>query len=174
MIFTKTKLNGAFIIEFEKQKDERGFFARTWDYKQFKEHSLNSNLVQCGISFNEKKGTLRGMHYQVKPYQETKLVRCTKGRIFDVIIDLRPKSETFKEWYGIELTADNYKMLYVPEDFAHGFMTLEDNTEIFYQISQYYNPEFGRGILWDDQAFQIRWPLQPIIISKKDLGYPQF
>jgi len=174
MIFTKTKLNGAFIVELEKGKDKRGFFARAWDYKQFLEHGLNSNLVQCNISFTEKKGTLRGMHYQTKPYQETKLIRCTKGKIFDVIIDLRVKSETFKEWLGIELTADNYKMLYVPEDFAHGFMTLEDDTEIFYQISQYYNPELEQGVRWDDQAFQIRWPLHPILISEKDLGYPSF
>ena len=174
MIFTESKLNGAFIIEPEKMEDERGFFARTWDKKKFVEHGLNPKLVQCSISFNKKKGTLRGMHYQVAPYEEAKLVRCTKGKIFDVIIDLRPNSKTYKEWEGIELSSENYKMLYVPKGFAHGYQTLEDNTEVFYQMSEAYMPEYAHGIRWDDKIYQISWPLKSPIISKKDLSYKPF
>lgn len=169
MIFTETKLKGAFIIELEKKEDDRGFFARSWDQNEFKEHGLNSKLIQCSVSFNKKRGTLRGMHYQVYPHEETKLVRCTKGSMFDVIIDLRKKSETFKEWFGVDLNAENHKMLYVPEGFAHGFQTLEDNTEVFYQMSEVYVPECARGVRWDDPNFKISWPLQSPIISQKDL-----
>ncbi len=172
MIFTETKLKGVFIIEPEKLEDERGFFARTWDQKIFEEHGLNPKLVQCNISFNKKKGTLRGMHYQIAPYEETKLVRCTRGKMFEVLIDLRPKSETFRKWVGFEQGAEDYRMLYVPEGFALGFQTLEDSTEVFYQMSQVYMPEYARGIRWDDTAFEISWPLKPTIISKKDLSYP--
>jgi dTDP-4-dehydrorhamnose 3,5-epimerase len=171
MIFTETKLKGAFIIEPEKIDDERGFFARTWDQKKFEELGLDPRLVQCNISFNKKSGTIRGMHYQISPYEEAKLVRCTKGRVFEVMIDLRPKSETFRRWESVELSSENYKMLYVPKGFALGFQTLEDNTELFYQMSQEYKPEYSRGILWNDPAFQISWSLKPTIISKKDLLY---
>jgi len=171
MIFTETKLKGAFIIEPEKLEDERGFFARTWDQKIFEEHGLNPKLVQCNISFNKKKGTLRGMHYQIAPYEEAKLIRCIKGKIFDVLIDLRPKSATFMKWVGFEQSAEDYRMLYVPEGFALGFQTLEDNTEVFYQMSQVHMPEYTRGIRWDDTTFKISWPLKPSVISKKDLSY---
>jgi len=174
MIFTQIKLKGSFIIEPEKIEDERGFFARSWDQKKFEEYGLNPKLVQCNISLSRKTGTLRGMHYQIAPYEEAKLVRCTKGRIFDVIIDLRSTSETFKQWFGIELNAENYKMLYIPEGFAHGFQTLEDNTEVFYQTSQVFMPEYARGIRWDDNAFQISWPVKSPILSKKDLSYDTF
>ncbi|MGI0073219.1 MAG: dTDP-4-dehydrorhamnose 3,5-epimerase [Nitrosotalea sp.] len=174
MIFTETKLKSSFIIEIEKVEDERGFFARSWDKKIFEERGLNSNLVQCDISFNKKKGTIRGLHYQISPYEEAKLVRCTKGKVFEVMIDLRPKSETFMSWFGIELNACNYKMLYVPEGFALGLQTLEDNTELFYQMSQIYMPEYSRGILWNDEIFRITWPLKSTVISKKDLSYTPF
>lgn len=174
MIFSETKFKGAFIIELEKQEDERGFFARTWDKKKFEEHGLNSKLTQCNVSFNKKRGTLRGMHYQISPYEEAKLIRCTKGRIFDAIIDLRPESTTFKQWLGNEISDKDYKMLYVPEGFAHGFQTLEDNTEVFYQMSETYMPDYARGISWDDDTFRIKWPISPIIISKKDCIYPSF
>ena len=171
MIFTETKLKGAFIIELEKLEDERGFFARTWDQKQFEECGLNSKLVQCDISFSKKKGTLRGLHYQIAPYEEAKLVRCTRGKIFDVVIDLRHESKTFKEWIGVELSVENYKILYVPEGLAHGFETLQDNTEVSYQMSEVYMPEYAKGVRWDDPLFKINWPLNMPIISKKDLSY---
>lgn len=168
LIFCETKLKGAFIIELERLEDERGFFARTFCQEEFEAHGLNARIVQCNISFNKRKGTLRGMHYQVAPYEEAKLVRCTKGAIYDVIIDLRPDSLTFRRWIAVELTADNRFMLYVPADFAHGFQTLEDNTEVFYQMSEFYHPECARGVRWDDPAFAIEWPMVPITISEKD------
>ena len=173
MIFTKSKLDGAYIIEPEKIEDERGFFARTWDNEIFEEKGLNSKLVQCSISFNKTRGTIRGMHYQEAPYEEAKLVSCPRGKIFDIIIDLRTKSKTFKKWDSVELSSENYKMIYIPEGFAHGFQTLEDNSVIQYQISQVYAPEYYRGIRWDDPTFKIQWPLPPTVISKKDssLGY---
>ena len=168
MIFTETKLNGAFVIEVKKLEDKRGFFARSWDDEIFREKALNTHLVQCNISFSKKKGTLRGMHYQESPFQEAKLVRCTKGKIFDVIVDLRQNSLTENEWFGIELSESNHKMLYVPEGFAHGFQSLEDNTEIFYQVSQKYMPKYERGKRWDDRTFKIPWPILPPILSDKD------
>jgi len=175
MKFIKTKLEGAYIIEIEKITDERGFFARSWCAKEFTEHGLNSKLVQCNISFNQKKGTLRGMHYQAKPYEEAKLVRCTQGAIYDVIIDIRLDSPTFKQWLGIELTAENQQMLYIPEGFAHGFQTLVDNTEVFYQMSEFYYAESARGIRWDDPQIGIKWLITDnLIISDKDLSYPIF
>jgi len=174
MIFIETKLKGAFIIEPERMKDERGFFARTWCKREFEAHGLNSNLVQCNISFNKKRGTLRGMHYQVPPHEEAKLVRCTMGAIYDVIIDLRPDSQTFKQWISVELTAENRKMIYVPEGFAHGFLTLEDNTEVFYQMSEFYAPECARGVRWNDPAFCIKWPIDIRVISERDRQYPDF
>jgi len=175
MKFTETKLKGAFIIEIELIKDERGFFARTWCKKEFSEYGLNPNLAQCNISFNKKKGTIRGMHYQDDPYQEAKLVRCTRGSIFDVIIDIRPDSNTFQKWISVELTSTNQKMLYIPEGFAHGFQTLEDNTEVFYQMSEYYHPECARGIRWDDPKLGITWPdVEHRIISGNDLNLQTF
>lgn len=174
MLFKETNLKGAFIIEPERFEDERGFFARIWCKREFGEHGLNSNLMQCNISFNNKKGTLRGMHYQAAPYAETKLVKCTRGSIYDVIIDLRPDSETYKHWFAVELNRDNYKMLYIPENFAHGFLTLEDNTEVFYQISAFYHPECARGVRWNDPAFSIHWPAVVSIISDRDRDCPDF
>ena len=174
MIFTETKLKGAYVVEPKIVEDERGFFARTWDQKEFERIGLNSKLVQCNISFNKKKGTLRGMHYQLSPYQEAKLVRCTRGTIYDVIIDLKPESKTFTEWFGIELSEKNCKMLYIPEGFAHGFQTLQDDAEVFYQMSEFFRPDYARGIRWDDETFQIKWPLKPTVISKKDSSYELF
>ena len=175
MIFRETKLKGAFIIEPERLEDERGFFARTFCQEEFKTHRLNPGMVQCNISFNKKKGTLRGMHYQVAPHEETKLARCTRGAIYDVIIDLRPDSPTFKQWVAVELTADNRRMLYIPKGFAHGFQTLEDNTEVLYQMSEFYHPECARGVRWDDPAFGIEWPpAEQRIISAEDQAYPNF
>jgi dTDP-4-dehydrorhamnose 3,5-epimerase len=174
MKFTETKLKGSFIIEPTKLNDDRGFFTRVWDKKIFHEMGLNSKLEQCNVSLSKKKGTIRGMHYQIEPYQETKLVRCTRGKIYDVIIDLRPNSKTFKEWIGVELTFLNHKILYVPKGFAHGFQSLEDNTEIFYQVSQSYTPNAEKGINWKDDAFNISWPLEPTVISQKDSSWPKF
>jgi dTDP-4-dehydrorhamnose 3,5-epimerase len=174
MKFTEAKLKGAFIIEIEKLSDDRGFFARSWCQKEFEDHGLISRLVQTNVSSNRKKGTLRGMHYQMAPYQECKLIRCTRGAIYDMIIDLRPDSATYKHWTGVELTADNYRMFYVPEDFAHGFLTLTDNTEITYQVSQFYAPGSEKGIRFDDPAFNIQWPLEVSVISDKDRTWPDF
>ena len=171
MIFTETDLKGAYIIEPEKVEDDRGFFSRTMEKKKFLEVGLDIELFQSNISFNKQKGTIRGIHYQKAPYEEVKLVRCTQGKIFDIIIDLRPSSTTYKDWFGIELSSDNYKMMYIPKGFAHGFQTLEDNTEMFYQMSDCYMPEAARGVLWDDKDIGIKWPLTPTKISKKDLSY---
>ncbi len=174
MIFSETKLKGAFLIEPERKEDHRGFFARTWCQQEFESHGLNSKLLQCSISFNKKKGTLRGMHFQVAPFEETKLVRCTKGEIFDVIIDLRPDSETFKKHFSVILNEDNRLMLYIPGGFAHGFQTMADNTEVFYQMSQLYSPEHSGGVRWNDPAFGIEWPTDERIIIDRDLNYPDF
>ncbi len=174
MIFKETKLKGAYIIEIEKLEDERGFFARAWCKKEFEMHNLISRLVQANVSFNKKMGTLRGMHYQLAPYEETKLVRCTRGAIYDVIIDLRPDSNTYGQWMSVELTSENYKMLYVPENFAHGFLTLEDNTEVTYQVSKIYSPGSERGIRYNDPGFRIDWPLEVTVISEKDKSCTDF
>jgi len=172
MIFRETILKGAFVIEMEKFEDKRGFFARAWCQKEVEANGLVSRVVQTNISFNKKRGTLRGMHYQVAPYEQIKLVRCTRGAIYDVVIDLRPDSPTFRKWTGVELTAENYTMLYVPENFAHGFQTLEDNTEVTYQVSQFYSPESERGVRYDDPVFQVEWPLPVEVISEKDIAWP--
>jgi dTDP-4-dehydrorhamnose 3,5-epimerase len=173
--FIETKLKGAYIIEVEPIEDERGFFARSWCQKEFIEHGLNSNLVQCNISFNRKQGTLRGMHYQAKPHEEAKLVRCTMGAIYDVIVDIYPDSPTFKQWVAVELTAENRKMLYIPGGMAHGFQTLVDNTEVFYQMSEFYYPQSAKGVRWDDPIFKIDWPENDqLVISDKDRSYPDF
>jgi len=171
LIFEKTKLQDAYIIKIEKIEDERGFFGRTWDKKIFEEHGLNHCIHQCNISFNKKKGTIRGMHYQSAPYEEDKLVRCTRGKVFEVMLDLRKDSDTFKHYQSVELTSENYKMLYVPKGFALGFQTLEDNTEVFYQMSQVYMSEYSRGVRWDDPSINISWPLPLTVISKKDKSY---
>ena len=174
MKFFETELKGSYIIELEKLEDERGFFTRIWDKKKIQDKGLDSDLVQMSFSFTKKKGTLRGMHFQKKPFEETKLVRCTRGKIFDVIIDLRPESNTYKKWIGVELKSDNLKMLYIPEGFAHGFQTLEDDTEVFYQMSNWFSPEHVRGIRWNDPSFQIKWPLPVENISDKDKTWKDF
>lgn len=174
MIFTETPLAGAFVIEIEKLEDERGFFARSWCQREFRTRGLNPRLVQCNISFNAKKGTLRGMHFQIAPHQEAKLVRCTAGAIYDVIVDLRSDSPTFLQWFAFELTAANHRMLYVPEGLAHGFQTLVDHAEVLYQMSEFYHPECSRGVQWDDPAFGIRWLLPNPILSNRDQSYPEF
>ena len=174
MRFTKTALPDAYLIELEKIEDERGFFARSWCSSEVAEHGLNPRVVQCSISFNEKKGTLRGMHFQMAPHSEVKVVRCTMGAIYDVIIDLRPGSPTFKRWAAFELTAGNRRMVYIPENFAHGFQTLQPQTEVFYQMSAFYAPESSRGVRWNDPQFGIEWPKGDRIISPKDQQYPDF
>jgi dTDP-4-dehydrorhamnose 3,5-epimerase len=174
MIFRKTLMNGAYLIDLERMEDERGFFARSWCRREFEAHGLNPGLVQCNISFNRKKGTLRGMHHQDPPHQEAKTVRCTMGAIYDVIVDLRPKSPTFKQHFGVLLTAENRKMIYAPEGFSHGFLTVEDNTEVSYQMSEFHAPECARGIRWNDPGIGIKWPADVIIISERDRNYPDF
>ena len=174
MIFTETMLQGAYIIDIEKRQDQRGFFARTWCLTEFEAHGLATRAVQANISYSRRQGTVRGMHYQASPYAETKLVRCTHGAIYDVIIDLRSDSPTFKQWLGIELTGTNYRMLYVPEGFAHGFQTLVDDVEVNYQVSQFYAPEAELGLRYDDPAFGIEWPLKVQVISDKDRSWPDY
>ena len=171
MLFKETKLKEAYIIELEPLEDERGFFARSFCQKEFEEHSLNFRIVQCSLSYNKKKGTLRGMHYQVAPYEEAKLVSCIRGAIYDVIIDLRAGSPTYCQWFAVELTAENYKLVYVPEGFAHGFQTLEEDTVVFYQMCEFYHPECALGVRWDDPAFGIEWPIKQLVISSKDQSY---
>jgi dTDP-4-dehydrorhamnose 3,5-epimerase len=174
MTFHETKLVGVFEVHVEPKFDERGFFARSWCQKEFESHGLTPKVVQCSISFNARKGTLRGIHYQDTPYTETKIVRCTKGAIYDVVIDLRPGSQTFKNWVAVDLTESNRKMIYIPEGCAHGFLTMEDNTEVFYQMSEVYNAELARGVRFNDAAFQIVWPAQIEVISERDRNYPDF
>jgi dTDP-4-dehydrorhamnose 3,5-epimerase len=171
VIFEELKIKGAWLIEPEKHEDERGFFARAWCQREFAARGLKTAFVQCNISFNPKKGTLRGLHYQEAPYEEAKLVRVTQGAIFDVILDLRPGSPTCRQWLAVELTAESYRMLYIPAGLAHGFQTLMDNTEIFYQMSEFYHPEAARGISWDDPSLNIPWPVPQPIISPKDRSY---
>ena len=172
MLFTETELSGVFIIDIQKISDPRGFFARGWCQHEFEEHDIKSSIAQVNISFNQQKGTLRGLHYQSAPHEETKLVRCTKGGIFDVAVDLRNSSTTYGKWVGVELTADNHRMLLVPEGFAHGFQTLEDNSEVFYQVSKFYAPDAEKGARYDDPAFGITWPLSVSVISDKDKNWP--
>lgn len=174
MIFTPTALPGAFIIEPDKREDDRGFFARVWCQQEFEAHGLNPRLMQCNISFNRYKGTLRGLHYQAAPYEEARLVRCTMGAIYDVMLDLCPTSPTFKQHVAVTLTAQNRKMVYVPEGFAHGFLTLEDNTEISYQMSEVYEVAYARGCRWNDPAFGIPWPAEIRLISDRDRNFPDF
>ncbi len=174
MEFHETELSGAYIIDLKKIEDERGFFARAWCQKEFEEHGLVPRVVQANNSFNTQAGTLRGMHYQVSPHEETKIVRCTRGALYDVIVDLRPDSSTFKHWIGVELTESNYKMLYVPASFAHGFITLTDNTEAIYFVSEFYTPGAEKGLRWDDAEFNIKWPRSVEVISDKDATWPNY
>lgn len=175
MLFIETKLKGAFVIELEKYSDDRGFFSRAWCQKEFKEQGINSRFVQANIGFSKNSGTIRGIHYQIAPFEEAKLVRCIRGAIFDVVLDLRPELPSFKQWFGVELSDENRKMLYVPEGCAHGYQTLVDNTEVFYQVSQVYSAESERGIRWNDPEFDIEWPIdEDLVISEKDQNWPDF
>jgi len=174
MLFHETKLKGAFIIEVDKIEDDRGFFGRAWCKKEFELHGLNPNAVQANVAFNRKKGTLRGMHYQIAPFAETKTIRCTSGAIYDVIVDLRPESATFKKWLGVELTKESFRMLYVPEGFAHGYITLVNHTSVHYMVTQYYTPGAERGIPYNDPEINIAWPLRPSVISSRDKNHQPF
>lgn len=174
MRFTETRIPGALVIDPERLEDGRGFFARTWCEEAFRARGLRTRLVQCSLSYNRKRGTLRGMHWQAPPHPEAKLVRCTRGAIHDVILDLRPESPAFKRWEAVTLTADNRRMLYVPEGVAHGFQTLEDDTEVFYQMSEAHHPECARGVRWDDPAFGIAWPPGERILNDRDRRYGDF
>jgi dTDP-4-dehydrorhamnose 3,5-epimerase len=174
MLFQPTKLQDAYLIAIEPVEDERGFFARTWCRQEFAAHGLETRLVQCNLSFNKVRGTLRGMHYQLSPSAETKLVRCIRGAIYDVAIDLRPESPTYRHWTAVTLSAENRLAFYIPQGFAHGFQSLTDEAEIFYQMSDVYAPDYARGIRWNDPAFAIDWPLPVTVISAKDQGYPDF
>lgn len=175
IIFRETKLKGAFVIDPERFDDERGFFARSFSEKEFESYGINTRMAECNISFSYKRYTIRGMHYQSALHAQAKLVRCTKGAIYDVIIDLRPESPTFKQWIGEELTAENRRMLYVPVGFAHGFQTLVDETEVFYQVSDFYARETEGGVRWNDPAFAIQWPATDgETINERDRTYPDF
>ena len=174
MIFTPTELPDVVVVDLEQREDERGFFARAWCAREFAEAGLSTELVQCNLSFNEQRGTLRGMHFQRAPHAEAKLVRCTRGAIYDVAVDLRPGSPTHGRWVGVELTAENRRALYVPEGCAHGYQTLADGTETFYQVSEWYTPQAEGGVRWDDPAFGIEWPLPDPVLSPKDASWPDY
>lgn len=175
MIYNELELPGAFVIDLEPIEDDRGFFARAWSEAELRERRLTARTVQCNLSYNRRRGTLRGMHYQAAPHEEAKFVRCIRGSLLDVIVDIRPGSPTYLRWMGIELTASNRRMLYVPEGFAHGFQTLEDDTEAFYQVSEFYTPEAERGARWNDPLFAIEWPeVEERTISPKDAGWPDY
>jgi dTDP-4-dehydrorhamnose 3,5-epimerase len=173
ILFKETKLKGGYVIEPEKFEDQRGFFARSFSQEEFAQHGLRSQFVESGISFNHRKYTVRGMHWQAPPNEQAKLVRCTRGAIFDVMIDLRPDSPTYKQWFGQELTAQNRLMLYIPEGFAHGYQSLADDTEMFYLLSSAYAPASERGVRWNDPAFAIAWPeTERIILNERDRTFP--
>ncbi len=174
MIFNPTRLAGACLIELEPHVDERGFFARSWCRRELADAGLDPEVAQESISFNRRRGTLRGLHFQRPPHEETKIVRCTAGAIFDVIVDLRPGSATFRRWEGFELSAENRRALFIPKVFGHGFQSLADNTEVFYQISAFYTPEAAAGYRYDDAAFAIGWPLPVSVINARDLAWPTF
>jgi len=167
-------LKGVRILDIDLRPDERGFFARSWCQGEFADHGLNPKLAQCNVSVTLRKGTLRGVHFQAAPFAEAKLVRCTRGAIYDVVLDLRPQSPTFRDWIAMVLTAEKHNMVYVPEGCGHGFQTLQDDIEVFYQMSEFYNPEAARGVRWDDPAFRIAWPEKVEVISERDRTYPDF
>jgi dTDP-4-dehydrorhamnose 3,5-epimerase len=172
--FTPTPLAGAFVVELARMEDERGFFARSFCQEEFCAHGLDPVVTQCNVSFNRKRGMLRGLHWQAAPHAEAKLVRCTRGGIWDVIVDLRKGSPTVRQWHAVELNADNRLALYVPRGFAHGFQTLADDSEVLYQMSEYYRPESARGVRWDDPTLAIRWPLEQAAMSSRDRAFPLF
>jgi len=171
MIFLPTDIEGAYIVKIEKNEDERGFFARTYDVDIFNKNKLDSKIVQCNVNYTKQKGTLKGLHYQISPYEETKLIRCTRGSVCHVIVDLRPTSSTYKKWESIVLSQDEYCWRYIPKGCANGIQTLDDDTELIYQSSQYYSPEHERGIRWDDPKLNIKWPIKPTVISQKDQSW---
>jgi dTDP-4-dehydrorhamnose 3,5-epimerase len=170
--FLPTPIGGAFIVELEPLGDERGFFARSFCQEEFQKQGIDPRITQCNISFNQHRGTLRGLHYQVKPHEEAKLVRCTQGAIWDVIVDLRENSPTRYRWFAAELTSENRRALYIPRGLAHGFQTLSDNSEVFYQMSEFYHPESSRGVRWDDPMIGITWPVDNPVLSPRDKSYP--
>ncbi|MGA2911975.1 MAG: dTDP-4-dehydrorhamnose 3,5-epimerase [Methanoregula sp.] len=174
MIFTETKIKGAFIIEPELLEDERGFFARSFSQEEFQKYGLETDIVQCNISYNKKKGTLRGMHYQVLPFEEAKIVSCFKGSIYDVIVDLRRESATCRQWVAVELSDENFRMVYIPKGCAHGFQTLMDDVTVYYQMTEFFHPEYSHGVKWDDAAFGIRWPTGKKMISERDKQFPGY
>ncbi len=170
--YDELKLKGAYVIGLELKEDSRGFFARTWDENEFAAHGLEPKVVQCNVSYNPRRGTVRGMHYQLPPHEEVKLVRCTRGSILDVIVDVRPDSPTHLRWAGVELTSQNRLMMYVPRGFAHGYQSLVDDTEVTYQVSEFYHPESEGRLLWNDPAVGIDWPIKVVVISEKDRTAP--
>ncbi len=174
MIFTRMGIEGAYIIEPEPLTDERGFFARSFCKEEFQRNGLESRIVQCNISSSKRAGTLRGMHYQIPPFEEAKIVSCIRGSIYDVVLDLRRGSSTYRRWSGMELSENNYTMVYVPKGCAHGFLTLEDDCVVYYQMTEFFHPEYARGVRWDDLAFGITWPHPAEIISEKDQNYPDY
>lgn len=172
MIFTPLELDGAYVIDLEPNTDERGFFARAFCEDEVRAHHLETHVAQCNISFNDKRGTLRGLHYQAAPHEETKIVRVTRGAIWDAIVDLRRDSRTYKKWLAVELSEDNRRMLYVPRGFAHGFITLTDGAEVFYMMGNPFVPGAARGVAWNDPQFSIEWPMQPLVMSEADRNRP--
>jgi|SRR4051794_2169782 dTDP-4-dehydrorhamnose 3,5-epimerase len=174
MRFIETPINGTWIVDLEKLEDDRGFFGRSFCQNEFRERGLRNTIAQSNVSFNRKRGTIRGMHYQAPPYGEAKLVRCTQGAIWDVVVDLRPNSHTFKRWYGVELSAENRRSLYIPEDMAHGFQTLTDDAEVLYLMSEFYHSSSAMGVRWNDPLFDIHWPIPHPILSERDRAFPDF
>ncbi|OLS16130.1 MAG: dTDP-4-dehydrorhamnose 3,5-epimerase [Promethearchaeota archaeon CR_4] len=175
MMFKDLSLNGAYLIELEKFEDERGFFAEAFNRRNFEKHQLGFSIAQTNVSFNNKRGTIRGMHFQIAPVEEIKLVQCIKGAVYDVIIDLRPTSPTYCHWVGNEITAQNRKQIYVPKGFAHGYQTLDNDSEVLYLVSEFYDPKNARGVRWNDPKFGIRWPImKEVIINSRDASYPDF
>lgn len=172
MRFVPTNLAGVYVVEQERQNDDRGFFARTWCAREFEDHGLDAGLAQCSVSFNRRRATLRGLHYQAPPFAEVKLVRCIRGALYDVALDLRPDSPSFGRWFGVELTAEDGRGLYIPRGFAHGFYSLADDTEVAYQISTEYRPDAARGVRWDDPFHGVAWPGPVEVIAPRDRGYP--
>jgi dTDP-4-dehydrorhamnose 3,5-epimerase len=174
MKFIETPLSGAFVLEVEKREDERGFFGRSWCVRELTDHGLDPTIVQANVSFNRRKGTLRGMHFQTAPHEEVKIVRCTRGSLYDVIVDLRPESPTYCRWFGVELSADNYRMLYIPKRFGHGYQTLEDTVDLMYMVSTFFAPDHATGVMYNDPVFGIQWPLPVAMINEKDRTWPRY
>jgi dTDP-4-dehydrorhamnose 3,5-epimerase len=172
--FTETRIPGAWIVDITPLHDERGFFAMTWAASEFATRGLEGSLAQCNLAFTRRKGTLRGMHYQRAPHEQVKLVRCDRGAVLDVVVDLRPHSPTFRQWDSVELSAENRRMLYIPGGLAHGYITLTDDAEVFYQASTPWAPQAEAGVRWDDAAFHITWPVTPVVISERDATWPDY